>query len=267
MAEPPKKSVSPEETKTAEGGNKAKIASSKSRMDAVELIRLRNDFYRDNYRRLIVILLMLMVLMFSLLFWIYYLTTHRPQPRYFATNAIGGLAPLRALNQPSMSQGQMQNWAARAAAASFTFNFAQLNQQLAYAKETYFTDTGGAAFMKALTASKDLDAVVQGKFIVTSQPTGAPQILSQGVMQSGNYKGRYAWVVKVPLQISYESSAMNVASRRNVDVQMTIVRTSLLVDNAAPNVDGLQGIGVSQLLVKGAVAPDGVGGNPVRNQA
>jgi intracellular multiplication protein IcmL len=236
-------------------------------MDALELIRLRNDFYRDNYRRLIVILLMLMVLMFGLAYWIYYLTTHRPQPRYFATNAIGGLAPLRALNQPSMSQGQLQNWAARAAATTFTFNFAQLTQQLAYARETYFTDAGGTAFMKALTASKDLDAVVQGKFIVISQPTGAPQILSQGVMQSGNYKGRYAWVVKVPLQIAYQSAAMNVSSRRDVDVQMTIVRTSPLVDNAAPNIDGLQGVGVSQLLVKGLSGGTGGGFNPLHGQA
>jgi hypothetical protein len=83
-------------------------------------------------------------------------------------------------------------------------------------------------------------------------------------MQSGRYAGRYAWVVNVPLQINYQSPAVNVASRRMVNVQMTIVRTSPSVDNTAPNIDGLQGIGISQLLVKAATSVPGSASNPAR---
>ncbi len=263
MAEPPKKSPasSPTSAKSAKAAPQPKKAPAPGKQpfidenvkkDALELVRLRNDFYRDNYRRLIAILLLLLVLMFAMSYWIYYLTSHRPSPRYFATNAAGGLIPLIPLGQPSLTDTALQNWSVRAASAAFTFNYVQLNQQLETAKDTYFTDTGGDAFMAALTNSGDLDAVTQGKFIVTSQPTGAPEILAHGAMNSGTYKGHYAWVVRVPLQINYESVLENIASHRNINVQLTIVRTSPLVDNAAPNIDGLQGIGISQLLVQSA---------------
>lgn len=222
-----------------------------AKKDALELIRLRNDFYRDNYRRLIVVLLMILVLMFAMSYWIYYLTSHRPAPRYFATNTAGGLIPLKPLSVSSISNIELQNWTARAAVASFTFNYIQLKQQLENTKDTYFTSQGGSDFVSTLIKSGDLDAVTQGKFIVTSQPTGAPEILSQGVMGAGNYKGRYAWVVRVPLQINYESILQNITSHRNVNVQMTVVRTSPLVENVATNIDSLQGIGISQLLVQG----------------
>ncbi|MFN7097465.1 MAG: DotI/IcmL/TraM family protein, partial [Gammaproteobacteria bacterium] len=249
MAEPPKKPSAPSGKPTKDQAKKAAPASKQpfmdanTKQDALELVRLRNDFYRDNYRRLIAILLLLLVLMFAMSYWIYYLTSHRPAPRYFATNTAGGLIPLVPLGQPSMSDVALLNWANRAAQAAFTFNYVQLNQQLELAKDTYFTDTGGDAFMTALTNSGDLDAVTQGKFIVTSNASSAPEILARGNMNAGTYKGHYAWVVSVPLQINYESVLENVASHRNINVQMTIVRTTVLIDNTAPNVDGLQGIG------------------------
>lgn len=266
MAEPPKKKPAPSpagakptmKTGAAAAAPKKPAAAGKrpfmdddTKKDALELVRLRNDFYRDNYRRLIAILLLLLVLMFAMSYWIYYLTSHRPSPRYFATNAAGGLIPLIPLGQPSISDIALQSWSVRAASAAFTFNYIQLNQQLEVAKDTYFTDTGGTAFMDALTSSGDLDAVTQGKFIVTSQPTGAPEILARGAMNTGAYKGHYAWVLRVPMQVNYESVLENISSHRNINVQMTIVRTSPLVDNAATNIDSLQGIGINQLLVQG----------------
>ncbi|MBY0545032.1 MAG: DotI/IcmL/TraM family protein [Gammaproteobacteria bacterium] len=255
--QPPKKpTISTASGKPAKPADSIAAASKQPFMDkqtkkeAVELVRLRNDFYRDNYRRLIAILLLLLVFMFAMVYWIYYLTSHRPSPRYFATNAAGGLIPLKPLSESSLSDIALQNWTVRAATTTFTFNYVQLNQQLENAKDTYFTSAGGQAFMTTLVNSGDLDAVNQGKFIVTSEPTGAPEILSRGIMDAGSYKGRFAWVVQVPLQINYESVLQNISSHRTVNVQMTVVRTSPLVDNSATNIDSLQGIGISQLLVQ-----------------
>lgn len=255
MADAPKKSANSTAAKSAaqprkSTTDKANFVAPEERANAIELVRLRNNFYQDNYRRLISILLLLIVLIFSLVFWVYYLSTHRPQPRYFATNAAGGLVPLMPLNRPSLSQVQLQNWAARAATSAFTFNYIQLRDQLQDTQNTYFTDTGATQYLQALNNSKDLDAVTQGHFIVTAQPTGAPVILSNGVMTSGPYVNRWAWVVSVPLAISFQSDSLNRNGQRNVNVQLTIVRTSRLVDPEATNIDSLQGIGVSQLLVQ-----------------
>jgi intracellular multiplication protein IcmL len=263
MADAPKKPVNANAAKSAAQSKKVatdkpSFTSSDERANAIELVRLRNNFYQDNYRRLIGILLLLVVLMFGLVFWVYYLSTHRPQPRYFATNAAGGLVPLMPLNRPSLSQVALQNWSARAASAAFTFNYIQLRDQLQDTQDTYFTDTGATQYLQALNTSKDLDAVTQGHFIVTAQPTGAPVILSSGVMTSGPYANRWAWVVSVPLAISFQSDSLNRNGQRNVNVQLTIVRTSRLVDPQATNIDSLQGIGISQLLVQPVSDTSGV---------
>jgi intracellular multiplication protein IcmL len=192
-----------------------------------------------------------MILMLGMMYAIYYLTAHRPAPRYFATDATGRIVKLIPLGSPAVSDTLLQNWAVRAATSSFTFNYIQLNQQLETAKDTYFTSQGGTAYMSALNNSGDLDAVVQGKFIVTAAPTGAPEILNRGQMNGGLYKGHYAWIVRIPMQVNFNSVQQNVNGSRNINVQMTIVRTSSFVDSAVPNIDGLQGIGVSQLLVQG----------------
>jgi len=227
----------------------AKAETKRFAKNAFELVRLRNYFYRDNYRRLIAIAVFLSALTVILAAWAYYLITHKPSPRYFATNVQGGIVPLHKLNTPGLKTSYVLSWAARGATKSFTFNYVQYRQQIEEAKNIYYTPQGGEQFAQQLTDSNDLKAVVAGKFIVTAQPSAAPSLIWQGVVPTGTYKGRYGWQVDLPMVLNIQN-ADNV-NRRNIDIKMTIVRDSYLIDYKAINLDGTKGIGIAQILVKG----------------
>lgn len=220
----------------------------KTARDAFELVRLRNFFYRDNYRKLVSIVFLLMLLLLVMAYWVFYLISHRPAPRYFATNIQGGITPLYQLNQPGLSTDYVLNWAARGASHAFTFNYVEYREQIENAKDIYFTADGGEQFEQQLENSNDLQAVVQGKFIVTAQPGAAPQLLWQGVIPTGTYQGRYGWQVDLPMVLTIQNCTQ--VNKKQLDVKMTVVRSSYLIDNKAINIDGAKGIGIAQVLVQ-----------------
>jgi intracellular multiplication protein IcmL len=216
---------------------------------AFELVKLRNFFYRDNYRRLIAILFFMCILSLLLGYWVSYLITHRPEPRYFATNVQGGITPLYRLDSPGVGTDFVLSWAGRAVSKAFTFNYVEYKGQLEGAAEVYFTANGGQEFIQELENSNDLKAVLAGKFIVTAKPNAAPQLLWQGQLPSGDYQGRYGWQVELPVLLTIQNCTQMVS--RYIDVKMTIVRDSYLIDSQAKNMDGAKGIGIAQLLVRG----------------
>ncbi|HRE30926.1 MAG TPA: DotI/IcmL/TraM family protein, partial [Candidatus Berkiella sp.] len=69
---------------------------------ALELVVLRNNFYRDNYRRLMLVCLGLICLTGGLIYWGLYERTHKPLPQYFATTYDGKLIPLIPLSEPGI---------------------------------------------------------------------------------------------------------------------------------------------------------------------
>lgn len=210
--------------------------------DAMTVVGLRNAFYRDNYRRVVLILLLSMVVnlgLFGVLFW---MITHPPQPRYFATSINGRITPLFPLDKPNQSDSAVLQWANQAAIASFTYNFVNYRQELQAASE-FFTPNGWKQFLDALEASNNLDAIKAKKLIVSAVATQAPIVLRKGTIQ-----GRYAWRVQMPLLVTYQSaSAFN--QEKNI-VTMLITRVSTL--------NSPRGIGIEQLVVQPA------GGTPVR---
>lgn len=215
--------------------------------DAFELVRLRNFYYRDGYRRLLAIILVLVCMLAASMIWVYYLFSHRPAPRYFATNVHGGLIPLQPLTTPMIPNQQLINWAARAASAAFTVNYVQYREQMQNAKDTYFTTLGGEQYQQQLVQSNDLATIIHGNYIVVAQPDAAPTIIKQGIEQVNN-QNLYTWHVNLPLVVNFSSAGQSI--RRFFDVNLTIIRSSYLVDSNAPNLDGMKGIGVNQILVR-----------------
>lgn len=201
--------------------------------DALTTVTLRNDFYRDGQRKMMVILLLSFisnVLMASLLA---YLLTHPPAPKYFATSINGRITPLFALNEPNQSDSAVLQWANQAAVAAFTYNFVNYRTEL-QASSGFFTSEGWTQFLTALEESNNLDAVRAKKLIVSAVATSAPIILQKGVLN-----GRYSWRVQMPMLVTYQS-ASEFSQQRNV-VTILISRISTL--------NSPRGIGISQFVV------------------
>lgn len=201
--------------------------------DALELVRLRNNFYRDNYRRLVGMLLFMIIVNFGLAGVIVYLITHRPAPQYFATSADGRITPLYALDQPVVNQGELVQWASQAAVAAYTYNFVNWRDSLQQASQ-FFTPEGWNQFQQGLKATRNLDTVIAKKLVVTAVPTGAPVIADQGILN-----GRYAWRVQIPLLVTYEGAGGE-RIQQSILVNLVIMRVSTL--------DTPKGIAIAQFV-------------------
>ncbi|MBY0377869.1 MAG: DotI/IcmL/TraM family protein [Gammaproteobacteria bacterium] len=227
-----------------------KKAAYSARKNAIELVRLRNNYYRDSYRFLMSAVLALVLLCVVMIVVLFYLYTTRPAPRYFATNVMGGLVEIQPLTAPTLSDSALLGWSARAATAAFTLNYAQYQQQLEETKNTYFTVSGGQNFLAAIKASLNLQAVLQGFFVVTAEVAQAPTILQRGIMTTPEGGQAFAWKIQVPIRVKWQSASRNFANMYNV--VLTVVRNSPFVDPVARqmNLDSLQGVGVQQLVAQ-----------------
>lgn len=200
--------------------------------NALELVRVRNEFYRDNYRRIIAILLLAFLIIGLLVGALIYVVTHPPAPKYFATDTSGRILPLVPLDQPDLSTAALLQWANTAAVAAFTYNFVDYRAQLQAASE-FFTPEGWQAYLESIQSSNNLAAVKAKNLVVSAVATGAPIVLQHGVVD-----GRYTWQVQMPLLVTYQSASQ--VTPQSLMVNMVITRVSAL--------DSPRGIGIAQFI-------------------
>lgn len=203
--------------------------------DALQVVKLRNDFYRDNYRKVVAALLLSFFIVLTLAGALFYIVTHPPAPRYFATSNDGRLVPLIPFDRPNLTNSTVLEWANTAATAAYSYNFVNYRQALQQAAD-YFTPEGRQMFFNAVKSSNNLQAVIAKKLIVSAVATGVPVVLEQGVML-----GRYTWKVQIPMLITFQSASQ--FSQQSVTVTMLIVRVSPLTSP--------RGIGIAQFIVSG----------------
>jgi intracellular multiplication protein IcmL len=204
--------------------------------DALEIVKMRRDFYRDSYRRVVSALLFMVFVTLLLVFTIYYLVSHRPEPKYFATSADGRITPIYPLTAPMVADSALLQWANQAAVSAYTYNFATWRKELQDASEN-FTPGGWSDFEAALKSSRNLETVISKKLVVTAVATGAPVILDRGILN-----GQYSWKVQMPLLVTYESASTL--------IQQPILVTMLVTRVSTVNVP--KGIAITQFVASPA---------------
>ncbi len=213
---------------------------------APALILLRNEFYRDHYRRMMTLCLLLLITVVGLGGFSFYLYSTRPTPKYFATTADGTLIQMIPLDKPNLATNTLLQWAVKAATSAYTFNFVNYRSEIQSISQ-YFTNAGYQSFLKALKESNNLDAVRSKKLVVSAVPTGAPIILQNGIIRSAN---TYGWEVQLPMLVSYQSA--NDLLRQDIVVTLLIVRMSTL--------ESVDGIGIERFIVEEGRAKMGATG-------
>lgn len=208
--------------------------------NALAQVLMRNDFYRDGQRKLMVALSLSVVVNVIMVFLLSYLLTHPPTPKYFATSINGRITPLFALNAPNTSDNAVVQWASEAASASYSYNFVNWRSELE-AASSFFTAEGWSQFTTALLDSNNLEAVKAKKLVVSAVVTGAPVILQKGLLN-----GRYSWRIQMPLLVTYQSASE--LSQQSLNVTMLVTRVDTL--------NSPKGVGIAQFI-----AAPAVGGN------
>ncbi len=207
--------------------------------DALVLVGLRAQFYRDSYRRIVLTFLLSLLINIGLGSVFFYKWTHPPLPKYFPTSLNGRITPLYALDKKGISDEAMLQWATQAILATYNYNYLTWKQDLQAASQ-YFTDTGWTRFQAAIQESQIMAAVAEHKWIVTSSATRAPVITNQAVVSGVYPEPRYAWRIKTEIEVQFVGEKDFIDKK--LAITMTIIRVSTL---NAP-----RGIGIEQIIVE-----------------
>lgn len=189
-------------------------------IDPLTLVFKRAQFYRKTYRSALVVFVASLAVNLMLGGLLYYIIYNPPTPVYFATNANGKVTPLFELDEPNMSDAAVLEWAYKAAIASYTYSYVNYRGQI-QAASGFFSGSGWQQYVGALTDTNNLKAVIAKKLIVSAQAVKEPIIL-----QKGKLNGRYAWMIEIPLLVSYQNNI--VYTQANYIARLLIIRVPIL---------------------------------------
>ncbi|MDF2529143.1 MAG: hypothetical protein K0Q57_23 [Gammaproteobacteria bacterium] len=197
---------------------------------SLELVKLRSDFYKDNFRRMVWVLLISLLLNVVLVFTLIFLGHQQPRTYYFATTTQGTLIPVVPLVEPNMSDTAVTSWVSNNLPQIYALDFVHYRTQL-QGMEGLFTPYGWTQFLQA--SSPLLNNIVSQKLVLSATLTNVPIIV-----QKGTINGVYSWQVQVPLLIATQAGDQQ--STQNVIVRLIVQRVN--------NIASQQLLGISQIV-------------------
>lgn len=200
--------------------------------DALERVTLRNHFYQDNFRRVVLILLISLFINIILLGALFFLYTRQAAPVYFASTTDGQLIQVNSRSQPIMNNQALLAWVSRNVPQLYAIDYANYRQNLQNMQQ-YFTPLGWQQFSTAFAPM--IDNVLQNKLVVSATLYDVPVIL-----MSGTFGGIHSWQVQVPLLVSF-------AEGDKVQTQHMILQ--LIIQPSTSSQSG-QVFGITQVLEK-----------------
>lgn len=195
---------------------------------------LRDDFYRDSFGKVLLIIMGIFIAIILFVATSIYLYMNKPVPITFHVEDEFRILKPVALDQPYLLSPDLLQWVGNALANSFVYDFDHYNDQLKLASQ-YFTPDGWKIFLNQLNIYANYNTVQKNKMFITNKPTGAPFILRQGLLPGR----RYAWWIQMPITISY--AGYNISSTDSLTLQILVVRVSTL--------NNLMGVGIDNVIV------------------
>lgn len=193
-------------------------------------VGLHDDFYRDNFGKVIVAIVIACCLIAFLTALSVYIHMSKPPPVTFGVAKEWRVQAPVPVQKPYLTNPEVLQWVSDVIPNAFDLNFLHLDAQLEDLKK-YFTDNGYQVFLNQLNNYIDKRKLEESKLFVNAQPTAAPSIKNQGALNA-----RYAWWVKIPVEIKY--SGLRVLTPVNLTLDVLVVRTEttnnldgVLIDN------------------------------------
>ena len=202
----------------------------------LRIVTIQDDFYRDGFKKILIVLLMVLfaiVLLASISIYLHYT---KPSPTTFFVDREFRVQGAVSVDQPYLSEPDMLQWVGASIPRAFSYDFLHYNDQLKKA-QTFFTENGWQVFLNHLNNYVSYNYVTTNKLFVNGTPAGAPYILDQRVLS-----GRYAWLVQMPVLLKMTGYGVN--SAKTLTLQILVVRISTL--------NNLNGIAIDNVLVTNA---------------
>ena len=203
MSKRPRHAGSPDSDEcgvAGQGEDGSEGSESQQMEDSVRSLFERLDWYRKTARRSLVVatLSMLTSVLFALL--AIGLVVFGPSPVYFAVTKDFRTKQLTPLDQPTMSESGMMNWATQALTETLSLDFVHYKQQLIRARPHYLP-SAFSSLLQSLKEGGNLSYIAENRLSVKAVAPHAPVLLNTGIVE-----GRKAYKMQVPINLSYESS-------------------------------------------------------------
>lgn len=202
--------------------------------EELQVIRLRNDFYRDGFKKMIFALGTLITAVILLIATSVYLFVDKPLPVTFATDDDWRILPPVPIDKPYLSDANLLQWISETFSTIFSFDFLTYEKKRG-ANQLYFTDNGWKKYNEFLTNNLPNNSVQTSKAVITGVPNGGPSIRNQGILPAK----KYAWLIRIPIKIDY--IGYNRSFSQIFEFQALVVRT--------PTLDNLSGVAIDDLIV------------------
>ncbi len=196
----------------------------------LQAVKLRNDFYRDNFRRMVIIMILSFLLNIILFVALYFTNTRPVQVIYFAVTQQGALIRMQPLSSPVLGPEQLQSWVTQNVPKIYALDYVHFRDQLRDIRP-YFTDYGWSQFVQAFQPT--LTKITSGEYVASAAVTDVPYIVGMRIIN-----GVMTWKIQVPLKITFRNGDQ--ASTEDVIWQIVVQR----VNNAASD----QLVGISQVV-------------------
>ena len=193
------------------------------KIDRVELVKLRNGFYKDGFRRMSFVLLLSLIVNLVLVMALLLLQNKQvPKPLYFASGADGRLTRLVPLSDAYYSKQQIQTWVSEKVPQLFALDFLHYRKQLSQSQK-FFTKIGWERFMKAFESQ--IQQLKEQQLMTHASVTDVP-FISQELM----LKGAYSFRVQVPIMITFSGTSGKDKGKSDVN-QFVLTLLISRVDN------------------------------------
>lgn len=201
--------------------------------EELRVVRLRDDFYRDGFFKVVLSLFLIILAIILLLVGSLDLHLTKPSPVKFVVGKEWRVLSTVPVDQPYLNTADLIQWVSTALPAALTYDFLHYTYQLKLSQQ-YFTINGWKRFSDILNVYANYNTITNTKIFISGTPAGAPFILNQGLLQ-----GKYAWWVQMPIDIS--SMSYNTSATNLVVFQVLVVRM--------PTDNNLDGVAIDNILV------------------
>lgn len=183
-----------------------------------EAVGARNDWYRDRYTFVLRIAFLVAIVAVIEGAVIAGLLMNRPEPRYFAVDARGGVVPIVPVDRPLLSNDALTAWAAETARKAYSLDFVNYAEQMQSLRDR-FNPPAYKAYVQQMDESGNLAAIKDRKMVM--QAEAQPAVITRSAVAAD---GRYTWDVEVPLVVIQHFGASQQRSQRLlVTLQITRV--------------------------------------------
>lgn len=211
--------------------------------DALEIIFLRNEFYKKKFYLALAAWLISLMVIVTLSGVVYILIKNPRHPLYFVADEYGRLIEDIPVTRPNMSNDEVERWVVNAVEKMFSLDFMNYRQQMQDVQK-YFTEYGWRQYIKGFNATNNLFAITQRSMVVIAKVVGKPKLETEGMLS-----GAYAWRYEMPVLVTYLTPPFDDKSRFSNPLKVTVIvqRKSILTS--------YRGLGLVQVIANFSLTP------------